>query len=149
MILTKFSSNTLIRACAVVSMLIGLLYTPSIFNMSLPIVGLGPELTEGQKMAELWGLYAVYGGLGIFLGSFSLNASLTTFGKRLVLSIALISMFLLIVAQFPPLFWWIFVGGAVFSWSSVIGFFLHLFLLFLSIWGTVVIIHSIERLRRS
>lgn len=145
MILTKFSSHAIIRVAAILSVLLGLLYLPS--NYSLPIVGLGPELAGGQQLAEHWAMYAMYGGAGIFVGSFLLNMSRSIGFKRIILALCLISTFLLIAAQLPPLFWWMFVGGAVFSWSSVLGFCLHLTLLVLALWGAIVTIYAIERLK--
>lgn len=149
MVLTRFSSSVLIRASAIVSVLVGILYMPSVFKFSIPLIGLGPELTEGQRIAELWATYAVYGGIGIFLGSFLMNVARSSLFNRIVLGVALVSTFLLIVAQLPPLFWWIYVGQAVFSWPIVLGLSLHLFLLVLSLWGAIVTIHSIELLKRS
>jgi len=149
MVLTSFRSSSIIRASAIASILIGILYMPSIFSLSIPIIGLGPERTGGQKIAELWATYAVYGGIGIFLGSFLMNIVQSIIIKRIIVGAALVSTFLLIAAQLPPLFWWIYVGGAVFSWSSVLGFALHLFLLALSAWGAIVTIHALEQLKRS
>ncbi|XID94996.1 hypothetical protein ACF3MZ_10980 [Paenibacillaceae bacterium WGS1546] len=143
MILTRFSSNALIRASAILSVLLGLLYLPS--NHSLPIIGLGPELAGGQQLAVHWAMYAMFGGACIFVGSFLLNMSRSIGFKRFILALCLISTFLLIAAQLPPLFWWMFVGGAVFSWSSVLGFCLHLSLLLLAMWGAVITIHALER----
>lgn len=149
MVLTKFSSSVLIRASACMSVLIGILYMPSIFRFSIPIIGLGAELAGGERIAELWATYAVYGGLGIFLVSLLMNIARSSIIKRIILSVSLTCTFLLIAAQLPPLFWWIYVGGAVFSWSSILGFVLHLFLLALSLWGTIVTVHALERLKRS
>jgi len=149
MVLTRFRSSVIIRASAIASILIGILYMPSVFSLTIPIIGLGPELTEGQKITELWATYAVYGGIGIFLGSFLMNIVQSIIMKRIILGAALVSTFLLIAAQLPPLFWWLYVGGAVFSWSSVLGFALHLSLLALSAWGAIVTIHALEQLKRS
>lgn len=147
MILTRFSSNVLIRAAAILSVLLGLLYLPS--NYSLPIVGLGPELAGGQQLTKHWAMYAMYGGAIIFIGSFLLNVTRPILFKRIVLAACLIATFLLIAAQLPPLFWWMFVGSTVFSWSSVLGLSLHLALLLLALWGAIVTIHSIERLKQN
>ncbi|MFF2483794.1 hypothetical protein [Paenibacillus sp. NPDC058071] len=149
MVLTRFRSSLIIRASAIVSILIGILYMPSVFSFSIPILDLGPELTGGLKIAESWAMYAVYGGIGLFLGSFLMNIAQSFIIKRIILGAALVSTFLLVAAQLPPLFWWIYVGGAVFSWSSVLGFALHLFLLALSLWGAIVTIHALELLKRS
>lgn len=149
MALAKFNNNVLIRAVATTSILIGIVYMPSIFNFSIPIIGLGPELTGGQKLAELWAMYAVYGGAAILCGSFLMNITRSIVIKRIVLIAALIAMFLLVAAQLPPLFWWIYIGGAVFSWSSTLAFFLHLFLLVLALWGAFVTIFTIDRLKIS
>jgi hypothetical protein len=147
MVLTRFSSSLLVRTSAIMSVLIGMMYMPSVFSFSIPINGLGPELTGGQRIAELWGMYAVYGGIGIFLVSFLMNIVQSNLIKGIILGVALIAMFILIVAQLLPLFWWIFVGGVVFSWSSILGVTLHLFLLIISFWGAIVTIHTIERLK--
>lgn len=149
MALARFNSNVLIRAVAATSILIGSVYMPSVFNFSLPIIGLDPELTGGQKIAELWAMYALYGGIAILCGSFLMNITRSPIIKRIVLIAALIAMFLLVVAQLPPLFWWIYIGGAVFSWSSTLAFFLHLFLLVLALWGAFVTIFAIDHLKTS
>jgi len=147
MILSKFSCTALIRAAACCSILLGLLYVPS--SYTLPIVGLGAELEGGQQLAKQWGMYAIVGGAIIFLASFLLNLSRTIPMKRIVLAACLIAAALLVVAQFLPLFWWMFVGSAVFSWTTALGFSLHLALLLLSLWGAVVSINAIEQLKPS
>ncbi|SDS04263.1 hypothetical protein SAMN05444162_0608 [Paenibacillaceae bacterium GAS479] len=149
MILTRFNSSVLIRASAIISVLIGILYMPSVFNFLIPIIGLGPELTGGQKIAEIWATYALYGGISIFLASMLMNITQSIIIKRIILGIALVATFLLSAAQLLPLFWWFYVGVAVFSWFNVLGFVLHLFLLVLSLWGAFVTIHDLERLKRS
>ncbi|MFD2115171.1 hypothetical protein ACFSTH_05730 [Paenibacillus yanchengensis] len=145
LILTRFSSNTLIRAAAIVSVLLGLLYLPT--NYALPIVGLGSELSGGQQLAEQWAMYAIIGGASIFIGSFILHLAPSITYKRVIITIYLIAMCLLVVAQLLPLFWWLFIAFAVFSWSSVIGFFLHLILLALASWGAIVTMYGFEQLK--
>lgn len=146
MILTRFSSSALIRASAALSVLMGLLYL-STSNLTLSITGLGPELAGGQQYVNQWSMYAIYGGICMILGSFlpTLNRSLLY--KRAILSVSLLAVFLLFIAQLPPLFWWTFVGGAVISWSSVLFFSFHLSLLVIALWGVLVTIHAIERLK--
>ncbi|MFD0713404.1 hypothetical protein [Paenibacillus sp. GCM10027626] len=149
MLLTKVSNTILIRATAVMSVIVGILYMPSLIHFSLPIAGLGPELIEGREAAELWANYAVFGGMAILAGSFLTYLSRAVLFQRLLLSAFLIAAFLLTIAQLPPLFWWIYVGAFVFSWSSVIAFSLHCVLLALAVWGALVTIYSFERLHRN
>lgn len=145
MILTRYSNKLLIRAAAIMSVLLGLLYLPSLSNISLPLVDLGHERIGGQTAAELWAMYAVLGGCGIFCGSFLINRARSIVFNRFILGIALLSVLLLAAAQLPPLFWWMFVIGAVFSWSGVLGLTLHLLLLVLTFWGAIVTLHTFER----
>lgn len=145
MILTRFSTASIIRSAAVLSVLLGIMYMPSVFHFSLPISGLGSELMEGQRAAEFWARYAVFGGLVIFAGSFLLNVTHSQLFRRIILTFALIATLLLILAQLPPLFWWMYLGGAVFSWSSVAGVTLHLLLFITALWGTIVTIYTIEQ----
>jgi len=145
MMLTKFSCHTLIRAAACFSLLLGLLYMPASF--SLPIVGLGAELEGGQQLAKQWGMYAIVGGVIIFLGTFLLHFKFPIIIKRIVLATCVIASALLVVAQLLPLFWWMFVGSVIISWSTVVGFSLHFALMLLALWGVIVTIYTIEQLK--
>ncbi|RKD25787.1 hypothetical protein BEP19_02275 [Ammoniphilus oxalaticus] len=145
-ILTRFSGVVLIRASAIASILIGLMYMPAVFKFYGSVMGLGLESYGILAITEWWGTYAVGGGVGILLGSFLANKlGVSNTARRISLAAALISMFLLIVAQLPPLFWWMFVATAVFSWPSALGCSLHFFLLLFALWGAIAIIYSIER----
>ncbi|MNR63060.1 hypothetical protein D3C85_1852450 [compost metagenome] len=65
-----------------------------------------------------------------------------------MLSIALIGIAVLIVAQFPPLFYWILFLASFFSWGNAFGFLLHAGLIALGFWGMFVTFYALERYGR-
>ncbi|MGE7827973.1 hypothetical protein [Paenibacillus sp. NPDC093718] len=126
----------IIRIVSLLSVFTGFLYLPFFLNLGLPI-SLGPEITQATMATEKWALFAVFGGFGLFAGSFLYNLSQSQRYKRFILGITLFSMLLLILAQLPPLFLWFYVGSADFSSTSLLGLFLHLILLVLAFWGGI------------
>lgn len=86
-------------------------------------------------------------GIISFFASFLHVVSRQLIIKRIILMACLSAAILLIIAQLPPLFWWLFIGGAVFSWTSVIGLTLHLALLLLALWGALASMNTIVSLK--
>ena len=144
MLLIRFSHVGLLRTAAVLSVLISLIYLPSILHISLPIVGLGHESSSGQQSMKAWANYALIGGICIYAGTYVLNAIRSQTLHWVLLGIAFLATILLAAGQLPPLFWWMYTGMAVFSWYSVLGFVLHLSLMLVSLWGALVSLYAIE-----
>lgn len=137
MSVTKFGKFPfIIRLISLLSVFIGFLYLPFFLNLGLPI-SLGPEITQAKIATEKWGLFAVFGGFGLFAGSFLHNLSQSQRYKRFILGITILSMLLLILAQLPPIILWFYVGSTDFSLSSLLGLLLHLSLLVLAFWGGI------------
>lgn len=146
MVLTKFSNAALIRAAAVMSVVMGVLYIPSSgFRIAVPAIGLGPEWVEGQS--ELWASYAVFGGIVLFAASFLLNLSQSRPFKLATLGFGLLAALLLIAGQLPPLFWWTLAAADGFAWSSLLGIAMHLLLAVLSTWVALLTLNGYERLK--
>ncbi|RKP50055.1 hypothetical protein D7Z26_19775 [Cohnella endophytica] len=145
MVIFRLSSVSLIRVASILSVLIGALYMPSFFHTPSIIAGLGHEITDEELAVKLWAAYSVYGGVGIFAGSFLMRTSRSVLFKRLVWGLALFSILLLVAAQLPPLFWWLYVGSAFFTWSSGIGLSVHLLMLVIAFWGGYAMIQSWDR----
>lgn len=141
MAITRFRSfPCIIRIVSLLSVFTGFLY----LNLGLPI-SLGPEITQATMAAEEWALYAIFGGFGLFAGSFLYNLSQSQRYKRLILGITLFSMLLLICAQLSPLTLWFYVGSADFTSTSLLGLFLHLALLVLSFWGGIATMLAFDK----
>lgn len=147
MVIFRLGSAALIRITAVMSVLLGALYLPSVFHVPSILAGLSHEITEEQQAVKLWAMYSVCGGLCIFAGTFLLRVSRTSLFDRLIWTLALLSILLLVAAQLPPLFWWLYVGSAFFTLASAIGLGLHLLLIVLAFWGAFETISSYDRRR--
>ncbi len=143
-ILTRFRATTLIRASALLSVLAGLLYLLSAFQLSLQI-NLGPEMEEGKVAAHTWATYALIGGVALLAGSYLIQLSQSPLTRRIMLSIALIGITVLIVGQLPPLFYWFLFSITAFSWSNALGFALHAGLISFGFWGMLAIFYTLER----
>ena len=135
-------------ATGVLSIAAGLIYWPNLFNSSHSFFFESvPELADGQQLIELWSAFAIYGGISIIIITVLFYAYQRSMFKRSLQGLSLLSMLLVIVAQFPPLFWWILVSGASFSWSSMLGLSIHLILLGLPFMTLLLLLNAIVQVR--
>jgi len=142
--LTKFNSVIMLRATAIISICMGILYYPAVMDMYVPYISPGIFIMDGQNYVVLWSSYAISGGVMMFLGSFFINRMTSVFLRRLVLSTSFVAGAILIVAQLPALFWWILVSAGSFSWSGVMFFVLHMLVLVVALWQALVTIYAFE-----
>ena len=94
----KFSHTRVLRAAALLSVFAGCLYKPSVIPFAMPLTALGPEMAEGQRAAEWWATWAIYGGLAVLAGSFLLNLAKPLLFHRIMQSLALFALIGIIVA---------------------------------------------------
>ncbi|MEF2243876.1 MULTISPECIES: hypothetical protein [unclassified Paenibacillus] len=145
--LIKFSSAALIRTAASISISVGVIYMLAIMHLTDSLTGVSSILVmlEGQNLVAKWAAYALFGGMAVLIGSLFMNSKKSVLFKRFMLGVALIAGLLLIVAQLPPLFWWILVNSSTFSWSGGLFFILHLIIMLVSLWQSLVTIYALER----
>jgi len=143
----RFSSAALIRTAASISISVGVIYMLVIMHLTDSVTGTGSiaVMLEGQSLVEKWAVYALIGGTAAIIGSLFMNRMKSMMFKRVMLGAALIMGLLFIVAQLPPLFWWILVNSSSFSWSGGLFFILHLFIMLVSLWQSLVTIYALER----
>lgn len=126
------TSNVISYAAAIISVCVGLLYTLN-FQSTFSLFKAVSSVADGQGLVELWATYTIYSGISIliliFLTSIFKHHAIV---KRSLQGIILLSMLITSAAQLLPLFWWILVGGADFTWQSALGFSLHLVLFLLA-----------------
>ncbi|CAM3215469.1 hypothetical protein PALU110988_09000 [Paenibacillus lupini] len=150
MLLTKFSHTLLVRAAAVASILLGMLYLPSVFHFTLSIHGFEPELGRGSHIIEEeWGKWSIIGGGLLFIGSLMLRPYRSAWLRNLLLGFLFICLILLITAQLPPLLIWFIMNLLVFSWSNALGFLLHFLFAALALWGSASTLYAFEKNRLS
>lgn len=102
-------------------------------------------MVEGENLVAKWADYTLFGGLALWIGSLFMNRMQSPRVKQIMLGAALLAGLLLIVAQLPPLFWWVLVNSSSFSWSGSLFFSLHLLIVLVTLWQALVTIYAIEK----
>ncbi|MDF2648209.1 MAG: hypothetical protein K0Q73_4014 [Paenibacillus sp.] len=141
MILVKPTAVSLIRMVAIGSLLAGALYLPVLFGTPLQAYGLGHESMSGHKLTELWAMWSLLAGIVILLMTFLIRPSSSILPIKVLMPLALSSMVAMIAAQLLPLFWWMYLTLAVFSWSNVTGLTLHIIMLAMAFWASLSSLH--------
>ncbi|MFC5469331.1 hypothetical protein ACFPPD_11415 [Cohnella suwonensis] len=135
MIFLRIGHASLIRVAALLSVVLGALYMPSVFHIPSVLSGLSQEISSEERAVKLWAVCSLYGGIIMFAGTFVSRLSGSPLFRRLLWGLTLLSAVLLIVAQLPPLFWWMYVGSAVLSWHSGAGMLSHMLVLLIGFLG--------------
>lgn len=134
-------------ATGILTIAAGLIYLPDFLYSSHSFFESVPELAEGQQLVKLWSAFAIYGGISIVIITTLSYVFQRSMLKYPLQGLSLVSMLLIIVAQFPPLFWWILIAGSSFSWSSVLGLSIHLLPLGLSFITLLLLLNAIVQVR--
>ncbi|MFC5407435.1 hypothetical protein [Cohnella soli] len=135
MVFPRIGHTALIRIASLLSVVLGALYLPSVFHIPSVLSGLSQEIGSEERAVKLWASCSLYGGLLMFAGTFISRLSAFALFRRLIWSLTFLSVLLLIVAQLPPLFWWMYVGSAFLSWHTSAGMLPHMLLLLIGFWG--------------